>query len=637
MPCGFASSHKYIACGVTVRALRQVKRQPLIVEKQVEVEKVVEKIVERQVEVFMDSEKERMYDELLVRVETLSRLMVHAAAAAQSQPTSSPHMRGLDDRIAGALETVDAAQAALDAAVELNKKAEEWEIERVQSADVKARLESESMRLTLKTRGMTTALVGEQIQGLLARVWRFRQTIVNGVFANAADLRGKTTPKIQATERMGERITSVESVQMGEEFVDAVLDGLVEFLTDSWKESGVHEVAQAVHEGLSRERELVTEAAEAQAHAEDVEMRLKTARNSTRGQSGHGWGRDPHFESFLLDMEQRDAEAKQRWLEKVRQIKEHRAQHILRCMDAFVKVVDINFKLQLRPGVLQDVKAMMYTSLVSRAERGGLESGGPRQVEFAIAHPDRDRDKGHARAGPIVHYDQGRVSPRAHGAVNVTGTRIGGGDAARGGPAPPEPAAQPSLGVEVGGEMDVVLTGTGLGGSSTAAGSVGGCKGRHQLGALQLQSSPPRGMKGHTTPKLWQPDSGGLGAVLRNSAATLAPRSYLAGDGEDEAHHHASYDARVLPPKPNVADRALGLAPPTPPPPKPAPPLDWGGLVSGRKNSPGERNRPMGPTARALKPVQNQTLVAAGVGARAVPVANLPDLPQVAFTPRTRG
>lgn len=333
-------------------------------------------------------------------------------------------------------------------------------------------LHSESEKMSLESRGMSRAVQGEQIRGLLRSVWKFRERIVKDVFSKAAEMGLKSPGKTKSSENMGARIGQIGTVEEGEDFVDTVLDGLLEFLKDSWQTSGVHEMAHVVHEGLRIERELVSEAEEAQGAVDEIQTRIRTAKNSARAQGNNG-----HFDDFLHDMESRDAEARARWQSKVKEIKDHRANHILRCMDAFVKVVDLNFKLQLRPGVLQDVKAMMYTSLVSRTERLNLESGGPRQVEYDIMHPDKD--KAH-RPGPIIHYDTGdggahQHPVERHDIVQVTGHRIGGDEASSPRQAPPteEKTPHPPLGMPTDPELSVGLTGHGLGGSSTVATGLG--------------------------------------------------------------------------------------------------------------------------------------------------------------------
>jgi hypothetical protein len=334
-------------------------------------------------------------------------------------------------------------------------------------------LHSESERMSLESRGTSarpgTMLPAENIRGLLRSVWKFREMIIKDVFSKAAEIGIKSPRKTANSDGLGDKIGTIGTVEEGQDFVNTVLDGLLEFLTESWQTSGVHEMAHVVHEGLRIEKELVSEAEEAQDAVEDIQKRIRTAK-SGRSQTAGG---NSHFDEFLHDMENRDAEARARWNSKVKEIKEHRANHILRCMDAFVKVVDLNFKLQLRPGVLQDVKAMMYTSLVSRADRANLESGGPRQVEYDIMHPDKDKSH---RTGPIVHYDSRVSSPQQqagerHDIVAVTGHKIVGDEAIspRQAQVSEDKTPHPPLGASSDPELSVGLTGHSLGGNSTVA------------------------------------------------------------------------------------------------------------------------------------------------------------------------
>ena len=61
-----------------------------------------------------------------------------------------------------------------------------------------------------------------------------------------------------------------------------------------------------------------------------------------------------------------------RWQKRKAELQELKARALMQCMDAFLKVVTVNFKVQIAPGVVQDIKGHMYTSL--------MDSGPPRGI-----------------------------------------------------------------------------------------------------------------------------------------------------------------------------------------------------------------------------------------------------------------
>ena len=57
---------------------------------------------------------------------------------------------------------------------------------------------------------------------------------------------------------------------------------------------------------------------------------------------------------------------KQRWAIRKTELREAKTRAIMSCMDAILRVISINFKVQLAPGVIQDIKGHMYTSLLDK-------------------------------------------------------------------------------------------------------------------------------------------------------------------------------------------------------------------------------------------------------------------------------
>ena len=122
-------------------------------------------------------------------------------------------------------------------------------------------LHSESERMSLESRGTSarpgTTLPAEKIRVLLRSVWQFREMIVKDVFSKAAEIGIKSPRKTVNSDGLGDKIGTIATVEEGQDFVNTVLDGLLEFLKESWQTSGVHEMAHVVHEGLRIEKELV--------------------------------------------------------------------------------------------------------------------------------------------------------------------------------------------------------------------------------------------------------------------------------------------------------------------------------------------------------------------------------------------
>jgi hypothetical protein len=133
-----------------------------------------------------------------------------------------------------------------------------------------------------------------------------------------------------------------------------VFETLADYLGTQWSE-GIDNMAAAMNQG---------KALAAKETGEAINHMVKTQRLV---QTKHVMRDQPyHPPAVFASLEARIEEQKERWLTRKAELREAKAKAIMSCMDAVLRVISVNFKVQIAPGVVHDIKGHMYTSLLDK-------------------------------------------------------------------------------------------------------------------------------------------------------------------------------------------------------------------------------------------------------------------------------
>lgn len=243
----------------------------------------------------------------------------------------------------------------------------------------------------------------EALAAVVGRVWRFHEEVVQAVLPTA--VRPSLSPELAeqllqlpagaltpvsvssamdpsapgtpgATDTPGRPIgTAVRpliarppldaafAVANADAFIASALASVEGYLTRAVAAPGVREVVQAVVQTNVRTEEIRQEEV-----ALKMEQLVKTHRHVEMKRVIKKELKPPQVPRAIAAMEARHAQRQAKWEAKKARLKEERAQTIMQTMDAMLRVVNVNFKVPVRPGVYKSMRGVVYSSLLESAE-----------------------------------------------------------------------------------------------------------------------------------------------------------------------------------------------------------------------------------------------------------------------------
>jgi hypothetical protein len=178
--------------------------------------------------------------------------------------------------------------------------------------------------------------------------WRFHEQVVRHIIGSGESNMDKEY--VDSTLR-ARSITVQDSIK----FQGTIFQALANYLSAKWNE-GVESMAAMLRQGDDLNQQTTSETIQ---HMIQKKKLLHTKRLLE----------DSKRFDLTANLETRIKQAAERWERRKTEIKEERARVLLACMESFLKVVTVNFKIQIAPGIMQDIKGHMYTSLVDGSRR----------------------------------------------------------------------------------------------------------------------------------------------------------------------------------------------------------------------------------------------------------------------------
>ena len=176
--------------------------------------------------------------------------------------------------------------------------------------------------------------------------WKFHQQVVQHVIGS-----GQSNIDMRYVQSiLNQHTISPEDTS---EFVGILFEAITEYLSVEWNES------------MSKMRSMLHAADDLKdEYAGESIRRLVTAKRHSEFKRELRQYTTPKLTPALKRIEAKFKEQQAKWEKKKAFFKEKKARAILQCMESFMRVVTVNFKVQIAPGVIQDIKGHMYSSLV---------------------------------------------------------------------------------------------------------------------------------------------------------------------------------------------------------------------------------------------------------------------------------
>ena len=198
--------------------------------------------------------------------------------------------------------------------------------------------------------------------------WKFHQQVVEHVIGS-----GQSNIDMRYVEStLNQPFISPEDTR---KFVGILFEAITEYLSVEWNES-MSKMRSMLHAADDLKDEFAGESI----------RRLVTAKRHSEFKRELRQYTTPKLTPALKRIEAKFKEQQAKWEKKKAFFKEKKARAILQCMESFMRVVKVNFKVQIAPGVIQDIKGHMYSSLVddspARAPPSVLGKAMYRYTEF---------------------------------------------------------------------------------------------------------------------------------------------------------------------------------------------------------------------------------------------------------------